>query len=92
MLIYYKTLWITFNPLPHEQVLDSSKFKTFEDDSLIEAQLMELYLKEYNTLWEKKKMLVTSIFFFPTMFQKVVSLGLLKLGIQWERVKLTTNI
>ena len=39
-------------------------------------------------MWEKEKMLVTSIFSFShNVFKKASNLGLLKVGIVWQRVK-----
>ena len=49
---FYNIIFI--NPLPDDKILGFPKLKVFSDDKLNVTQ----------TLWEKKKMLVTSIFFF----------------------------
>ena len=44
--------------------LGLSKFKAFADHKIIGTQKFKCALGRVETLWEKKKMLVTSIFFF----------------------------
>ena len=39
---------------------------------------LRLTCERVKTLWEKEKMLVTSIFFFPTKFSEVLSLFIVK--------------
>ena len=59
----------TFNPLPNDKFLNMTKLKAFADDKsnvVIKSQF--LFVIELKTLWEKKKMLVTSIFFFSHSF------------------------
>ena len=50
------------NSVPKDKILDCSKFKAFADDSLYVAQKKFVSLIGLKTLWEKKKMLGTTIF------------------------------
>ena len=58
-------IWLTLSQMTKEL----SKMKAFADEKLYEAKL-SLSLTEKKTIWEKKKMLVTSIFPLPTLFSK----------------------
>ena len=58
-------IWLTLSQMTKEL----SKMKGFADEKLYEAKL-SLSLTEKKTIWEKKKMLVTSIFPLPTLFSK----------------------
>ena len=53
-----------FNPLPHDKILRLPKLKAFTDNKLNVTQDIKVSFIGWKTLWEKKKMLVTSIFFF----------------------------
>ena len=53
------------NSLPNNNILDWSKLKAFADEKMkLLFKLLILFLIGLKTLWEKEKMLVTSIFFF----------------------------
>ena len=54
----------SINPLPNDNFLDVTKLKAFADDKLNAAKRSFFSLIEQKTLWEKEKMLVTSIFSF----------------------------
>ena len=67
---------LNINPLPNDKVLDETKFKATADDKLNNKKIIFLSLIEYNTLWEKEKMLVISIFSFSrNVFKSLVSKG-----------------
>ena len=56
---------IIFNPSPNNRILNLSIFKAFATDSLNVAKMVILVFERVKkTLWEKEKMLVTSIFSF----------------------------
>ena len=60
----WKTLkfvvWERVNSLLNDNILDWSILKAFADDDIQDAPCLSLI--EYRILWEKKKMVVTSIF------------------------------
>ena len=57
--------------LPNNKTLDWSKCKAFAADKFDVFRIMISVSDRVETLWEKEKMLVTSIFsFFLTMFSK----------------------
>ena len=60
-----------FYPLPHDKFFGCDQMKAFAVDILNIAKMMIFLLdKEENTLWEKEKMLLTSIFSFShSVFQ-----------------------
>ena len=63
--------WV--NPLPNDKILDVTKLKAFADDKLKVGRMMIVLLEDWKTLWEKEKMLVTSIFSFShSVFQSVL--------------------
>ena len=53
-----------FNFLPNNNILGLYKLKAFADDKINVIENFELVLWRNKTLWEKEKMLVTSIFAF----------------------------
>ena len=53
------------HPLPNDKILGLPKLIAFADDKLNNTQNIRfVFHRIEKTLWEKKKMLVTSIFFF----------------------------
>ena len=60
-------------PFPKRQILDFSKFKEFADNSLKCDEIAETSPNEEKTLWEKRKLLVTSNFSFShSVFQRLI--------------------
>ena len=59
-------LKITFNSLPKDKNLDQSNLKAFADNKRDMTKKLKFVLSKVKkeTLWEKEKMLVTSIFSF----------------------------
>ena len=53
-----------FNSLQNGKILDWSKLKAFADNKIIGAEKLNFVLGKVETLCEKKKMVVTSIFSF----------------------------
>ena len=51
--------------LPKNKILGWSKLKTFADYKKKKLKMMTFMFDRVETLWEKEKMLVTSIFSFP---------------------------
>ena len=63
----------SFNSLPNDKILDWSKLKAFADDKINVANMMIFVFDRVKTLWEKEKMLVTSIFSFSlNVFKKLM--------------------
>ena len=50
-------------PLPNHKFYSSRKSKAFADDKLMVIQ-MEIFVLDKMKMWEKKKMLVNSIYLF----------------------------
>ena len=48
-------IWVKFNPLPNDKVLDMTKLKAFADDKLNIAKMTDPLVIEKKTLWKKKK-------------------------------------
>ena len=66
----------SFNSLPNDKILDRTKLKAFADMKLNAAKMMISIFYRVETLWEKEKMLVTSIFSFSlNNFQSLLPLG-----------------
>ena len=66
-----------FNPFPNDKFFNMTKLKAFADDKLIATKMTISLLIELKTLWEKRKMLVTNIFFFShSVFQNLLLQGL----------------
>ena len=64
-----------FNSLPNDKYVDLSKWKAFADNSFSVAQMIEFVFDREEILWEKEKMLVTSIFsFFHSIFKTLFPL------------------
>ena len=55
---------LELNSLPNDEILDQSKFNAFADDKIDVTKESKFVLGRVETLWEKEKMLVTSIFSF----------------------------
>ena len=61
-----------FNPLPNDKILDLTKLKAFADDKSNVAKMMISLIDRVEKLWEKEKILVTSIFSFSySVFQSL---------------------
>ena len=57
--------YVMINSLPNHNILELSRLKGFADDKINVIQKTEICLgKGTEQLWEKEKMLVTSIFSF----------------------------
>ena len=56
------------NSFPNDRLLSLSKFKPFADDKITVTKKLKFVLGRVKTLWEKEKMLVTSIFSFSHDF------------------------
>ena len=63
------------NPLPNDKFLDWTKFKAFADEK---PKIMISVFDNIKTLWEKEKMLVSSIFSFSHIVSKVFLLRVVK--------------
>ena len=55
---------VSFDSLPNDKIVDLYKFKTFADDNLSVAKMAKFVFDRVETLWEKEKMPVSSIFPF----------------------------
>ena len=61
------------NPLQKDKVVEWSKLKPFADNKILNRNS---FWDRKETLWEKEKMLVTSIFsFFQNVFKKFLFQG-----------------
>ena len=71
------------NSLPNDKILDCSKLKTFADDKIYVTEKVKFVLGTIKkTLWEKEKMLVTSIFSFShNVFKSLFLQGRYKSGL-----------
>ena len=76
------------NPFPNDKILDCSKLKVFADEkNKSDTKIESLFWEEKKTLWEKEKMLVTSIFSFShNVFGCSFFSRWVKLGTVWQRV------
>ena len=64
------------NPLPNEKFLGMTSLKASADDKLNVTKITIFLFDRVETLWEKKKMLVTSIFCFShSVFQGLLLYG-----------------
>ena len=78
MSLYYS------NSFPHDKISDGSKLKAFAGDKINRTLKQKFFFwVGKKTLWEKEKMLVTSIFSF---FHNVFKRPLFIVGIVWKRV------
>ena len=68
-----------FNSLPIDKFLDLFKLKEIKDDKTkkkCDRKIAIYFGKDIKTLWEKEKMLVTSIFFFSyNVFKRLLFQG-----------------
>ena len=64
----------SFNCLPNDKILDLSKLKEFADNKIKAIYKQNFfYGMDWKTLWEKEKMLVTSIFSFShSVFKRLL--------------------
>ena len=78
---------IKVNLFPNEN-LDSYKLKDFTEDDFKFDENGRKISEMINTLWEKKKLLVTSnVFFSHSVFKRPVLQTRKIKGLVWERVK-----
>ena len=75
--------FMVLNPVLDNKILPLSKLKACADDNSSVAQMMQFLIVKVKPLWEKEKMLVTSIFLFPECFQEAFSSVVLKAFIVW---------
>ena len=62
-----------FNLLPNDKILDSSKLKAFVDDKINASEKLKFCWEGKKILWEKEKMLLSSIFSFSPQFFQTAS-------------------
>ena len=80
-------LFYIFNSLPNNKIL-----KAFADDKINVSQIMISVFDRVENIVVMEKMLVTSIFTFShNIFKKLLSWGLLKVGILFYRVNSLQN-
>ena len=60
----------TFNPFPHDRILDQTKLKAFADDKLNVTKMIISGFDRVENIVGKEKLLVQAISPFPTMFLK----------------------
>ena len=90
-------VWERVNSLPNDKILTLIKFKAFADDKFTVTKMMISVYDTFTvtkwwfqsligkkTLWEKEKMLVTSILAFSKMFSNALCSGVLK---TWDCVE-----
>ena len=76
-----------FNPLPDNNFLDWTRLKAFADNKLNAGNLKISVFEMLETLWEKEKMLVTSIFSFShNVFKSHLFQGCQKSGLCGEEL------
>ena len=64
-------VWESVNSLPNDKILKQPKLKAFADEKINVTKNCNLFWEMQKTLWEKQKMLVTSIFSFSHNVFKV---------------------
>ena len=72
-----------FNPLPSNKIVDCFKLKEFADNKTNIDEKLKFGFGKVETLWEKEKMLVTSIFSFSHVYKKLLLPVSLKVWIMW---------
>ena len=79
----YKT--IMFNSLPHNKILDWSKFKAFADNKINVTEKLKFVLGRVESIVGKGENAGYRHFLllFPQFFQKASYTGSLKVGIVW---------
>ena len=78
---------LTFNSLPSGIILDVTNMRAFAQDKLnIGKMTISLYDGVENTVGKGQNAGYQHFLLFPQCFPKPSSLGLLKVGIVWERV------
>ena len=77
-----------FNPLPNDKFLDLTKLKAFADNNLNVANMMNfLYDRAENTVEKGENAGYQHFLLLLQCFPKPSSLGWLKVGTVWQRVK-----
>ena len=62
--VHHLPRYCRLNSLPNDKILDWSKLQAFADNKINVNEKLKIVLGRVETLWEKEKMLVTSIFSF----------------------------
>ena len=76
---------LVFKQLPDDKILVVSKLKAFADDNFIVSQMVQFYSELKETLWEKEKMMVASIFSFSrNVCERLVFQGCENQGLFWK--------
>ena len=84
MLLKLSIVLKRVNTLPHDKILDLSKLKAFADDnSNVNSKLKFALGRVENIAGKGENAGYQHFLLFPQCFQKVSSLGLLKVGIVW---------
>ena len=60
----------SFNPFPHNKILDLTELKAFADDKLNVIKILISVFDRVENIVRKEKLLVQAIFPIPTMFWK----------------------
>ena len=68
-----KNIWCLFKPLPNNKIWDLSKLEALADDKINVIEKLKIVIGRVKTMWEKEKMLVTSIFSFSHNVGKSLS-------------------
>ena len=94
-IIFSRTFFpelVSFNPLPDDKILDSSKLKKFADDNFkFDGNGRKLSKRVENTVGKGEIARYEQFLVFPQCFQKACFPGASKGVIVWEWVKLRTN-
>ena len=77
-----------FNPLPNDKILYLSKFKAFADNKINVTQKLKFALgRVENIVGKGENAGYQHFLLFPQYFLPSTISGLLKVGIEWQRVK-----
>ena len=87
-LTRFNALCRYINPLPNNKILDVTKLKAFADAKFnVGRMLTSLLDRVENTVGKEENAGYQHFLLFPQCFAKPFSLGSLKVGIVWYRVK-----
>ena len=83
MLTFMK-IYLSFNSLPNDKILDWSKLKALADNKIKVTEILKIILGRVENIVRKGENAGYQHFLlFPQCFQKTSLLGLLKVGIVW---------